>query len=222
MQEPPSPLGSTCVCFTVHFGAKCHFKSSGRVGPIGETWGSFLEEVTLNLAFSFFFFPSLSRCLRPPLALLLSAPPSWQDIPNSALVFRVLWGCFPWLESPSLAWLAGRPQHRLSREAVPAEVAAVTKEGVSWGTSGDLEGCPDPLCPCAGTRVPTDSLSSGGAPLATTLGSCAGDGQLDVRGDEPQEQCGQLGGQCQLSICLSFPLRKAGRIALTVAHVECA
>lgn len=109
----PNLLGSTCVCFTVHFCAKRHFKYSGRVRSIGEIWESFLEEVTLNLAFSSFFpFPSLSRCLHPPLALLLSTPPPWQDIPTSALVFSVLWGCFPWLESPSLTQLAERPQRR--------------------------------------------------------------------------------------------------------------
>lgn len=40
-----------------------------------------------NLVFPALFFPFLSRCPPPPLALLLSPPPSRQDIPNSALVF---------------------------------------------------------------------------------------------------------------------------------------
>lgn len=39
---------------TVHVPAK-----SGRVGSIGEIWGSLLEEVTLNLALPFLIFPFL-------------------------------------------------------------------------------------------------------------------------------------------------------------------
>ena len=39
---------------TVHVPAQ-----SGRVGSIGEIWGSLLEEVTLNLALPFLIFPFL-------------------------------------------------------------------------------------------------------------------------------------------------------------------
>ena len=73
--------------------------SLNSLGPHWEIWGSFLEEVMLNLI-SVFLFPFLGRCPHAPLAWFSPTPPSWQDIPNSAVLFGVLWGCFLGWKAP--------------------------------------------------------------------------------------------------------------------------
>ena len=53
---------------------RASLKTGWRVGPLGEIWGGFLEEVLLTQPFSFLLLPSgpLSRCLPSPLAVVSS------------------------------------------------------------------------------------------------------------------------------------------------------
>lgn len=125
-------MGGTHVDI-VHFQAECPFKQSERVASTGEVWGRFLEE-----AFPLLFFPALlsqkctevspCSCPHPPLVL------AWFSLLPGRTFQTLLQcspglGCFPWLESPLLTWLAGCPQ----QQACPGSAVPAEEEGASEG-----------------------------------------------------------------------------------------
>lgn len=129
--------------FMAHFHTKCHFKQSGKVGPLGESGGGLSGggdgNPGLSLTSPLPFIPEMHQNASIAGALAASgfSPCHPSFLAGHSTLRLCPWGCFPWLGSPSLAWLAGCPQnHACPRSAVPAEVAALGKRGSLRMTSG--------------------------------------------------------------------------------------